>query len=122
MSESGTRSGIGTNDRDQRAVQDILDFCDRGARLVARGHDAFESDEMLRLAAEALAQRVGEAVSRLSKAFQDQHPAVPWRAMRGMRNLVVHDYGRIDDRVVWNTLTIDFPTLAKELRGSVVEP
>lgn len=122
MSESGRRSGLGTNDRDQRAVQDILDFCGQAARLVARGHDAFESDEMLRLAAEALAQRVGEAVSRLSKAFQDQHPAVPWRAMRGMRNLVVHDYGRIDDRVVWNTLTLDFPTLAGELPGTVIEP
>ena len=122
MSECGTRSGLGTNDRDQRAVQDILDFCEQAARLVARRHDAFESDEMLRLAAEALAQRVGEAVSRLSKAFQDQHPAVPWRAMRGMCNLVVHDYGRIDDRVVWNTLTLDFPTLAEELRGTAIEP
>jgi hypothetical protein len=30
-------------------------------------------------------------------------------------------YGRIDDRVVWNTLTLDFPPLAGELRGSVVE-
>ena len=70
MSECGTRSGLGTNDRDQRAVQDILDFCEQAARLVARRHDAFESDEMLRLAAEALAQRVGEAVSRLSKAYK----------------------------------------------------
>jgi uncharacterized protein with HEPN domain len=121
VSESGTRSGLGTNDRDQRAVQDILDFCEQAARLVARGHDAFESDEMLRLAAEALAQRVGEAVSRLSKASQDQHPAVPWRAMRGMRNLVVHDYGWIDDRVLWNTLTLDFPTLAEELRRTAIE-
>ena len=54
MSESDTRTGgLGTTDRDQRAVQDILDFCEQAARLVARGHDAFESDEMLRLAAEA---------------------------------------------------------------------
>jgi uncharacterized protein with HEPN domain len=31
-----------------------------------------------------------------------------------MRNLVVHD-GRIDHRMVWNTLAADFPALANEL-------
>jgi uncharacterized protein with HEPN domain len=106
--------------RDQRAIEDILEFCDQAARLVARGHGAFESDEMLMLAAEALTQRLGEAASRLSDGFQDQHPEVPWRAIRGMRNLAAHDYGRIDHRVVWNTLKNDFPELADRLRrGSV---
>jgi uncharacterized protein with HEPN domain len=113
-------SAAGATEQDQRAVQDILDFCGQASRLVGRGRDAFESDEMLRLAAQALAQRVGEAVSRLSQGFQDQHPGVPWRAMRGMRNLVVHDYGRLDDRAVWNTLATDFPALANELRGDAV--
>jgi uncharacterized protein with HEPN domain len=100
---------------DQRAVEDILEFSDQAARLVARGREAFENDEMLPLAGEALAQRVSEAASRLSQAFQHQHPDVPWRAIRGMRNLVVHDYGRIDHRMVWNTLAADFPALANEL-------
>jgi uncharacterized protein with HEPN domain len=103
--------------RDQRAVQDILDFCEQAARLVARGREAFETDEVLPLAGEALAQRVGDAAARLSQAFQDQHPDLPWRAIRGMRNLLVHDCGRIDHRVVWNTLTADFPVLANELSG-----
>jgi uncharacterized protein with HEPN domain len=101
--------------RDQRAVEDILEFCEQAARLVARGHGAFESDEMLLLAAEALTQRVAEAVSRLSDGFQDQHPEVPWRAIRGMRDLVAHDYGRSDHRVVWNTLKTDLPQLADRL-------
>jgi uncharacterized protein with HEPN domain len=82
--------------------------------LVARGREEFETDEMLLLAGEALAQRVGEAASRLSQSSQDQHPDVPWRAIRGTRNLVVHDYGRIDHRMVWNTLAADFPALANE--------
>jgi uncharacterized protein with HEPN domain len=108
--------GAASADRDQRAVQDILELSDQAARLVARGKAAFESDEILWLAAEALTQRVGEAASRLSQDFQDQHSDVPWRAIRGMRNLVAHHYGRIDHRVVWNTLMTDFPALADELR------
>jgi uncharacterized protein with HEPN domain len=102
--------------RDQRAIEDILDFCEQAARLVARGRVAFESDEMLALAGEALIQRVGEAASRLSKGFQDRHSDIPWRAIRGMRNLIAHDYGHIDHRAVWNTLASDFPTLAEKLR------
>ena len=69
---------------------------------------------------EDLRGSVGEAASRLSDGFQDQHPEVPWRAIRGMRNLVAHDYGRIDHRIVWNTLKTDFPELADRLRRTSV--
>lgn len=116
MTSEGT-AGAGTADRDRQAIEDMLEFCDQAARLVTRGRAAFESDEMLRLAAEALTQRVSEAASRLSQGFQRQHSEVPWRAIRGMRNLVAHDYGRIDHRVVWNTLATDFPALASKLRA-----
>ena len=102
---------------ERTGCEDILDFCQQAARLVARGPEEFETDEMLPLAGEALAQRVGEAASRLSQSSQDQHPDVPWRAIRRTRNLVVHDCGRIDHRMVWNTLSADFPALANELRG-----
>jgi uncharacterized protein with HEPN domain len=88
---------------DLRAIEDILDFCEQAARLVARGQVAFESDEI---------QRIGEAASRLSKGFQDQHEDIPWRAIRGMRNLIAH----IDHRPVWNTMASDFPALAGKLR------
>jgi uncharacterized protein with HEPN domain len=107
-----------TTARDRRAVEDILEFCEQAARLVARGRVAFECDEMLALASEALIQRVGEAASRLSKGFQDQHSDIPWRAIRGMRNLVAHNYGAIDHRAVWNTLASDFPTLADKLHST----
>jgi uncharacterized protein with HEPN domain len=102
-------------DRDRRAVEDILEFCAQAARLVARGPETFERDEMLALAGEALIARVGEAAARLSPEFRERRPTVPWRDIRGMRNLVAHDYGRIDTRVVWNTLQRDFPTLAQHL-------
>jgi uncharacterized protein with HEPN domain len=112
--------GASATARDRRAVEDILEFCEQAARLVGRGQVAFESDEMLALAGEALIQRVGEAASRLSKGFQDQHSDIPWRAIRGMRNLVAPDCGRIDHRAVWNTLASDFAALADKLRSDAL--
>jgi uncharacterized protein with HEPN domain len=103
-------------ERDRLTQQDILEFCAQAARLVARGRDAYDSDEMLRLAAEALIHRIGEAAGRLSQAFQEQHVDVPWRAIRGMRNVIAHDYGRVDHAIVWNTLRYDLPHVASSAR------
>lgn len=72
---------------------DALDAC--GA-LVERGKEDYASDEMLRYAAEALCNRMGEAVQRLDAGWRETMPGVPWRAIRDNRNVVVHAYRGID--------------------------
>lgn len=87
-----------------------------GARLVARGRQAYDEDEMLRLASEAILHRIGEAVGRLGDEVVDAHAHVPWRLMKGMRNLMAHNYGAIDHNIVWNSLENDLPRDAAEVR------
>lgn len=48
---------------------------------------------------------LGEAVRGVPADLQDAHPEVPWARMRGLRNLLVHEYFGIDDRIVWATVT-----------------
>lgn len=97
------------DDRTRQTLADFLDFTETGARLVARGRDAYEQDEMLRLAAESVLHRIGEAVARLGDEFTQAHPGVSWRQMKGMRNIVAHAYGAIDYEMVWTTLEQDLP-------------
>ena len=40
------------------------------------------------------------------------HRAVPWRLMRGVRNVVVHEYFGVDDAILWQTVRGDLPPLA----------
>jgi len=54
---------------------------------------------------------IGEAVGRLPKEFLDDHPDVPWSFMRGMRNILVHQYFGIDPETVWETAPNDLPPL-----------
>lgn len=106
-------------DRTARALEDFLEFADAGARLVARGKNDYDNDEMLRLAAEALLHKIGEVVARLHRddpALIASHPEVSWRPMKGMRNLVAHDYGAIDHEIVWTTLENNLPQEAKHIR------
>ncbi|MDZ4287402.1 MAG: HepT-like ribonuclease domain-containing protein [Prosthecobacter sp.] len=39
---------------------------------------------------------IGEAASRLSADVQSLFPGLPFRNMRGMRNIIAHDYGDVD--------------------------
>lgn len=54
---------------------------------------------------------VGEAVNRLSDAFQGAHPDIPFYEIRGMRNRLVHEYRDVDYGVVWNAIEQDIPEL-----------
>ena len=92
------------------------------ARRVAdkvRGVDrrAFDADENLRLALVHLLQVIGETAARVSPIFREAHPSVPWKAMAGMRNRIVHDYLNVDDDIVWRTATVEVPALVKSLEG-----
>ncbi|TVS04420.1 MAG: DUF86 domain-containing protein [Cyanobium sp. PLM2.Bin73] len=44
---------------------------------------------------------VGEATKRLSRELRLLHPGVPWRAMAGMRNVLIHAYDQVDLEEVW---------------------
>lgn len=62
---------------------------------------------------------IGEAATKIMDghaAFAEQHPEVPWRAMRGMRNRIAHGYFEINLEVVWDTVQIALPDLLERLR------
>jgi uncharacterized protein with HEPN domain len=54
---------------------------------------------------------VGEAAKRVSVEFRVTHHEVPWRQVAGFRDVVVHDYSRVDLQEVWRIVQEDLPTL-----------
>ena len=62
-------------------------------------------------------QIIGEAVRGLDPAFRQQHPQVPWREIAGMRNMLVHDYGRVNLNIVWETVATQIPQLKREVEA-----
>lgn len=92
-------------ERTSRALSDILGFADEVGRYVTSlGEENFYSHRPTQLIAEALLHRIGEAISRLDNAFVGAHPEVAWQKMKGMRNVIAHEYGFIDYRIVWRAL------------------
>jgi uncharacterized protein with HEPN domain len=58
---------------------------------------------------------IGEVASRLSPETQAHFPGLPFRAMRGMRNIIAHDYGEVDLELVWRTATTDVAQLVSAI-------
>ncbi len=57
----------------------------------------------------------------LSSAFTSQYPQIPWKQMYGMRNRLVHDYEGIRLKIIWSTISEDFPMLRDQLQ-EILEP
>jgi len=77
---------------------------------------AFVNDERSRDAVVWNFSIIGEAARLVPSDVEARFPDVPWAAMRGMRNVVVHEYFGIDVEIVWETATRNLPALASRLR------
>ena len=58
---------------------------------------------------------IGEAAGRISPEVQKEFPEIPFREIRGMRNIIAHDYGEVDLERVWETVIEDVPHLLRTL-------
>lgn len=54
---------------------------------------------------------LGEAVRSLPGDIKEANPHIPWAAIQGIRNILVHEYYRLDEEVIWETVTNDIPNL-----------
>ena len=58
--------------------------------------------------------QLSENAKRLSEEYKQERKRIPWNAIYGLRNRIVHDYGNVDLDVVFETLKNDIPELLKK--------
>ncbi len=59
--------------------------------------------------------QISENARKLTDEFKQTRGEIPWSALNGLRNRIVHDYGNVDLNIVFETLTVDIPDLLKML-------
>lgn len=79
-------------------------------------YESFSKNEMLVEACAFNFSQLGEISHKLEDDFQNKNPDIPWKAIYGMRNKIIHDYDGINLRVVWETITEDLPVLCEKLK------
>ncbi len=75
----------------------------------------YQHDRMLRGAVERHLEIIGEAANRVSLAFQEKHPEIPWRRIIAQRHVITHEYGEIKHELIWKVATMHVPELISQL-------
>jgi uncharacterized protein with HEPN domain len=74
-------------------------------------YESFAADKKTVNAVIRSLEVLGEATKHIPASFRRKHPEIPWTRMAGMRDVLIHDYMRVDLRTVWNAVRERLPEL-----------
>jgi uncharacterized protein with HEPN domain len=103
-------------------IEDILESIIKIQRYTeGMTFDAFVDDEKTIDAVTRNFTIIGEAACHIPQEIEDRYQNVLWFRMRGMRNIVVHEYFGVDLPTVWQTIQQDISVLVPQLRHILEE-
>ncbi len=77
--------------------------------------EEFLNDEIIQRAAAMTIINIGELTTVFSDDFRQTYSQIPWRKIKGLRNIMAHKYEIIDFEDVWETAITSIPELEKHL-------
>lgn len=98
-------------------LQDILEVSTKAQMFVEDVDFAtFEkNDEKVYAVIRAL-EVIGEAVKFIPQTEREKYPQIPWKAVAGMRDKLIHGYFDVNSRRVWETVQRDLPPLREVIQ------
>ena len=91
-------------------IRDEIDGITAALRGTSR--DVFVKDYVLRRAAERVLLIISEAAKALPRGLTDRYSEIDWRGVRGLGDVLRHDYERVDADTLWEILTEKLPEMA----------
>lgn len=105
------------DERDLALVHDMIEFCrEVGDSTAGLTFDAYVNMREKRRSVERVVELIGEAASQLSESFRAAHPQISWGEIIGLRHVLIHGYGHVDQRRLWVIAATDVPELLRSLQ------
>ena len=93
-------------------IEDILEASSRIVEYVGDlNEEGFKEDSRTVDAVIRNLTVIGEAVRHIPEEITKRYPQTPWTEMRGIRNIVVHEYFGVSVTIIWKTVQDDIPSL-----------
>jgi uncharacterized protein with HEPN domain len=89
--------------------------------LAGLSFETYRESYGLRRITERAIQIVSEAARALPEDLRARHPDAPWAEIIAIGNPLRHEYHRIDDKVLWETATVDLPALQPIILRMIAE-
>jgi uncharacterized protein with HEPN domain len=95
----------------------VIEAAQAAMQFVAnRQSGDLKTDQMLLFAVVRAIEVMGEAANKVSDEVRTANPQIPWKAIVGMRNRLVHAYFDVDTDMVWKTLQAEIPAVLAHLK------
>jgi len=99
-------------------IEDIIEALDRIFRYVQDlNYDGWIKDQKTIDAVIRNLEIIGEAAANVPQEIQSLYVDIPWYQMKGIRNILIHEYFGVDNDVLWNTIKKDLPVLKEKLQA-----
>jgi uncharacterized protein with HEPN domain len=99
----------------------IIECIQKIERFTQGGKERFLQDELIQDAVLRNFEVIGEAAKRLDETYRATHPEIPWRAIAGLRDVLIHQYEEVDRNKVWAIVEKDLPGLKQSI-ASLLPP
>ena len=73
--------------------------------------DKFQENEVLLDSVVFRLIQISENMDNVSNDYKERNPEVPWKDIKGFRNSLVHDYGNVNLKFIYDTIQMDLPVL-----------
>lgn len=60
--------------------------------------------------------QIGELAGNISDDFRKEHAEIPWKQLKGLRNIYAHNYQGVDYELAWEAVTIDLPEIKESCK------
>lgn len=78
-------------------------------------YEDFLDNRLIQRAVERNLGIIGEAARRLTEEFRAQHSEIDWSGLIGLRNVIAHQYDRVNQREIWSIVIMKLPPLLNQL-------
>lgn len=95
---------------DRDSLLDMLEYIGHLESFTIGGRAALNADIRTQLAVRKAYEVLGEIAKRLPDSLLGQQPHIRWRALKGFRDVLSHQYDKIDLNLVWDAVE-DLPSL-----------
>jgi len=103
-------------------LEDILDATEKvGQFIQGMTYEQFAQDAKTVFAVVHALEIIGEATKKIPPSVKERYTKVPWRAMAGMRDKLIHEYFGVNLMVVWKTASKDLANLEPIIRRILME-
>lgn len=107
--------------KDRERLEDILEAISQIEKYAIEGKEKFDQDELIQTWIVHHLLIIGEASTNISLELKQEYSNVPWTGPIDVRNIIAHEYFRVDLELIWRIVEDDLPNFTGQIQEILSE-